>query len=133
MNSPAYDIADYLSEISSLALTKGTDVFVGTEPTSPDDCVTVYDTNTGAPGLTTDPDETRVEYPSIQVRVRNNAYDSCWSLADEIKNTLHGLNKLIQNETTYLGMWCASGPFNMGKDGNNRTIFVVNFDIVRQV
>ena len=84
MNSPAYDIRDMLVA-AGLGLVKGTSIFLAQEPEIPDNTVTVFD----APGLpndlTLDKDE-KYERPSIQIRVRNNNYQTGWSLANNIKN-----------------------------------------------
>jgi hypothetical protein len=133
MNNPAYDIVDILAGISSLALTAGTDLFENEEPSKPDDCVTVYDTSPHQPPrLGLDPDDKVLEYPSIQVRVRNRSAATASSEAWNIKTELHGMNRESQGGSKYLGIWCSSGPFNIVKGENNRTIYTINFEMVRE-
>lgn len=132
MNEPAVDIADILAGVSSLALATGTDLFVNEEPDKPDNCVTVYDTGQEAEQLYVDPDETALESLSVQVRVRHKVASLAWALANNIKTELHGQNKVTQGGAIYLGIWHASGPFPLGKDGQNRTLYTVNFDMMRE-
>lgn len=44
MNAPSVDIKDMLEAESSLGLTFTSDLFVGHEPNTPDETVTIFDT-----------------------------------------------------------------------------------------
>lgn len=133
MNNPAYDIVDILEGISSLALTAGTYLFENEEPSKPDDCVTIYDTSPyRAAYLSLDTDDKVLEFPSIQVRIRNTSASAASSQAWNIKSELHGLTNQSQGGALYLGMWISSGPFSIGKDENNRSLYTVNFELVRE-
>ena len=129
MNSPSIDVRDILVA-AGLGLVFGTNLFIGQEPTSPDNCVTIFDTPGYPPQLTLDPDE-KYDYPSIQIRVRNRSYEEAYDLISDIKTELHGLNHDEWNGTTYELIRCAQEPFPLGYDEGNRSWWVANFDIQR--
>jgi hypothetical protein len=130
MNAPSVDIKDMLEAQSSLGLTFGTNLFIGREPTSPDNCVTIFDTPGGPPALTLD--NIDYNYPSIQVRVRNNDYLTGWGLIDDIKNFLHGKSHETWNGTRYELIACTVEPAMLDWDENNRARFVTTFNIQRR-
>ena len=131
MNMPSEDIKDMLEAESSLGLTFGTNLFIGKEPTKPDNCVTIFDTPTLPPQLTFDRSE-RYEYPSVQIRVRNNSYTTGWTLAHDILNSLHGRGQETWNGTLYCLIRCSSGPALLDWDKNDRARFIINFNIQRR-
>lgn len=130
MNSPAEDIKDMLAAESALALTFGTDLFIGREPSSPDNCVTIFDTGGRPPQLTFDNEF--YGYPSIQIRIRNNHYQVGWALVEQIKLLLHGKGQETWNDTLYSVIYCSSGPAHLDWDENNRARFIINFNIQRR-
>jgi hypothetical protein len=133
MNSPAHDIVDILAGVSSLALTNGTDLFTNSEPASPNDCVTVYDTNHPAMLVTMNPDtDKKLENLSVQVRVRDAKSDEAWVMVNDIKNELHGKIRETINGAIYHAIWHASGPFPLERDDKNRTIYTMNFELTRE-
>ena len=131
MNTPADDIKDMLVAESALALTFGTNLFVGREPDTPPDCVTVFDTTAGAPQLTLTGHDDYYR-PSIQVRVRNRRYVTGWTLAHNIVAALHARSQQTWNGTRYTFIQCSSGPALLEWDENNRIKFIVNFNIQRR-
>lgn len=121
MNSPACDIqqillaSDFPVEISSL--------FVGKEPQSPANCVTIYDTGGFVPEL--------YDKPTIMIRVRNTDYADGYSLMHEIRDGLHELTEQIQGGTRYIAIWSMGDVQYLRHDENNRSIFTANFRIFR--
>ena len=109
----------------------GKDLFKGIEPSKPINCVTVFDTPGFAPYLSVG-GETGYEYPSIQVRVRNNNYTNGWNLIEGIKNSLHGRHQQRWNGTLYSVIYCSSGPALLDWDDNGNPRFIVNFNIQRR-
>jgi hypothetical protein len=130
VNAPSEDIKDILVAQSSLSLTFTENLFVGKEPDSPDDCVTIFDTGEFPPQLTLAKGE-NYYYPTVQIRVRNNAYINGYNLISDIRDVLHALNHETWNSTVYELIECASGPEFLDWDENNRARFVVNFNIQR--
>ena len=130
MKAASIDIAQIL-DTGFASLTFATNLFVGKEPTSPDNCVTIYDTPGREPQLTFDRSE-KYFYPAIQVRVRDRAYQDGWDMINDIKEFLHGLSGQIKNSSEYTLIRCAGEPFMLEWDANNRAVFVCNFDLQRK-
>lgn len=131
MNAPSEDIKDMLEAESSLGLTFATDLFIGQEPAEPDNCVTIFDTSGAPPQLTYNKTE-KYQYPSIQIRVRNRAYMAGWTLADDIKDALHGRAHETWNATQYEVIISTGEPALLDWDENGRARFFINFDIQRR-
>lgn len=130
MNAPSVDITNILEGELSLGLTFATNLFVGKEPTKPDDCVVIFDTGGMPPQLTLK--DQGYEFPSINIRVRARDYQTGWALIDNIKTALHGRAQETWNDTLYSVIYCASGPVHLDWDENSRARFVVNFNMQRR-
>jgi hypothetical protein len=130
MNATSEDIKDMLVADSSLALTFATDLFIGKEPTKPNNCVTIFDEQSFGPdlGLVTQ----GYERPSIQIRVRNLDYYTGFALINDIKDSLHGRSHQEWNGTLYTVIYCSSGPALLDWDDNSRARFIINFNIQRR-
>lgn len=130
MNATSLDISYILESESNLNLTFAETLFVGKEPTKPNDCVTIFDTEGFPPqqNLT----DKGYEYPSINIRVRSIDYVIGWNMADAIKNILHGRGQENIEGTLYSAISCASGPFFLDWDENSRARFVINFNVQRR-
>lgn len=129
MNAPSEDIKDLL--VSGLGLEFGKNLFIGREPASPFNCVTLYDTGGGPDGLVLG-NESRYEYNNIQVRVRNKSFTDAWDLIHHVRAFLHGKGPVSLNGTVYTVIRCMSGPVSLGWDNNNCVILVINFQIQRR-
>jgi hypothetical protein len=108
----------------------GINVFLNKEPATPINCVTIYDTPGMPPyqGL----DDVGYEYPSIQIRVRNDTQITGWNLIERIKDTLHGMNQITVDGTLYSSIACANGPALLEWDDNGNCIFFLNMNIQRR-
>jgi len=127
------DVKDMLAAESSLGLTFKTDLFVGKEPSQPDNCVTIFDTPGLPPQLTLEGNVTDIyEYPSIQIRIRNRDYVSGWNVANNIYNSLHGRAQETWNETLYSVIYAVDSPALLDWDENDRVRFVINFNLQRR-
>lgn len=125
MNSPAYDIANILAGVSGMG-TVGTDIFIGREPTTPNNCITVYDTG-GYPS-----DVAAVyQRPTIQVRVRNASYTAGYAVINAIKDTLHGSYTNEEGGAKYTGIWASNDILFLMYDESQRAVFTCNFTIHR--
>jgi hypothetical protein len=122
MNSAAFDIKAQLVLLGVIA-----SGFVGEEPATPNDVVTVYDTGGGEPfaGI-------ELYEPSIQVRVRNTSYAAAYALQQEIRKALIVPTDFEINNTHYIGVWNMGDIISLGKDQNNRAVFTANYRIERQ-
>ena len=133
MKAPSQDICEMLEGESALGLTFATDLFAGKEYSSPDNCVTVFDTPGRAPQLTSrGSTDGGYYYPSVQVRVRNNNYVTGWDLINEIKEALHAKYGVTYNGSKYDAIICTVEPFLLDWDENDRARFVSTFSIRRK-
>lgn len=129
MNAPSEDIKDILVA-GSLGLTFGTNLFIGKEPSSPKNCTTIFDTYGRPPDLALA--NQGYERPSINIRVRNTSYMAGWTLANNIKNLLHGKEHETWNGALYTVIYCSSGPALLDWDDNNNARFIINFNAQRR-
>jgi len=130
MNPSSEDVKDMLVA-ASLGLTFATNLFIGREPTKPNNCVTIFDTPGFPPQLTLDAAGRDYYYPSVQIRVRNTSYADGWALANNIMVSLHGRVYETSGGTLYTTVYCSSGPALLDWDENNRARFIVNFNLQR--
>lgn len=130
MNASSIDIADLLEEESILGLVLATNLFTAKEPTTPADCVVIFDTTSIPPQLNLT--SQGYEYPSIQIRVRNKSFQVGWALIESIKNLLHGMGNITINGTLYSVIYCASGPALLDYDENSRARIICNFNLQRR-
>ena len=130
MNAPTVDVKDILVADSSLGLLFAKNLFIGAEPIKPDFCVTLFDGYGMPPQLNLS--DQGYEYPSINIRVRALDYVTGWNLIDAIKNSLHGRNAEVWNDTLYTVIYCASGPALLDHDENSRARFILNINLQRR-
>ena len=131
MNAPSVDIADMIVADSSIALTLGTNLFIGIEPTNPDNVVTITDGPGWSPQLTYTKGE-NYYYPTVQIRVRNRDYRTAYELAQDIMVLLHGRSHETWNGTYYSVIKALGEPALLSWDDNRLVRFVINFDIQRR-
>ncbi len=131
MNAVSIDIKDILASDSTVSLTYGTDLFIGVEPTSPNNTVTIFEGISSEPMLTYNKEE-RYDYPAIQIRIRNENYVNGYALSEIIRASLHGRANETVNGTYYSLIKCSNGPSHLDYDKNNRPRFIINFEIQRR-
>lgn len=122
MNSAAKDIKDHLMALAVISAG-----FIGEEPASPNDAVTIYDTGGGDPFADIELYDT-----SIQVRVRDTRYDEAYAKHDEIRRALIVPTSFEINGTKYIGVWNVGDIISLGKDQNQRSVLTTNYRIERQ-
>ena len=100
--------------------TFGSDLFIGYEPATPKDVVTLFPTGGSPPAFD------GKEYPSMQVRVRNETYPDGHSKAMEIYRLLNRQENFL---TTWRGRCFAmqSSPMFIGYGENGEFLFTQNF------
>lgn len=132
MNAPSKDIVSYLLQQSAFSgMVIGTDIFIGREPSAPDNVITIYDTVGSPPHIGLEQAD-KYAYPSIQIRVRHMNYLSGYELGETIQDILHGAGPLLINNTMYTIIKCVSGVAFLEWDQNRRAIFVLNFNLQRR-
>lgn len=126
MSSVARDIAQMLEDNGVGVF--GTDLFVGREPASPPNAITVYDTGGGDPfpGVSSD-------NPSVQVRVRNASYLDGWDKAITVKDALFGIGHVTVNGRLFQSVWMTGDINPIGRDDNDRIRFTLNFSMFAQL
>ena len=67
-------------------------------------------------------DDSTIEYPGLQVIVRNESYAKC----EEIINNIFGLLNKLEGYTPQ------QSPFSLGKDEKGRSEFSVNYIIMKE-
>lgn len=127
MRSAADEIKDLLEDVTDLVF--GQTLFVGREPATPNNVVTLYDTG-GAPHLTLD--NTVYEYTTIQVRVRNVSYPAAMERAYGIMTELHGHTGPIDSMSDHQLIRCIGGPSLLEYDATGRTVVVSNYELQRR-
>ena len=130
MNAASEDIKDMLVDDSSLGLTFATDLFIAKEPTTPDDCVTIYDTPSYPPENTLD--NQRIYNSSVQIRIRDLSYVSGMALARNIMDSLHARAQETWNSSLYTVIDAMGEPAALAWDDNKRIIIVINFNMKRR-
>jgi len=106
-------------------------VFVSREPSSPDECLTVYDTEERRHGRTM-ADGAKVVHYGVQVRVRSRTYEAGRAKADAVQATLekgvYQTNVSIEGHAYTVGNVSGAALRTLGKDvpGSKRDLFVVN-------
>lgn len=120
------DIRTYLINQGVVEGDTGWPCVLGTEPSSPDKVVTIYEQPGFAPARAFGGSSADVPRPSFQLRVRGGSEDYAIPRAkmDEIIQTL---NKADVTATLVL-IGANSAPIPLGMDENNRYRFVYNFD-----
>lgn len=128
MRDVAFDIATYIGQRLSSSLTLGTNLFVGFEPVSPDNCVTVYSTMSDGSEYTLE--GAVLEKNRVQVRVRNIKPFDGLSLMSSIADLFDPGTKITVNNNTYQLVLKVGRIYNIGVDERMRTVFVLNLDVI---
>jgi len=120
------DIADKLEDFGYG--TVGEDIFYSYMPAEPVDCISVIQTG----GLKPAPWE-RLEYPGIQIIIRNEDPDTAREIADGILADIGGIGHFTINDTIYHYIEPTSSPNDVGMDEQNRKIFTISFIVTKDM
>lgn len=120
-------IATYLQS-QSLG-TIGTTLFYGFLPDTPDTLTTIFETGGTQPDA-----RMSIDYPSIQVRVRQSAgsssFESAYNRIIAIYNALQSLHGItLSDGTTVIDITAVQMPINIGKDEKGRAEFTQNYNL----
>jgi len=119
-----------LEDPSSLGLTFGTNLFIGSEPASPDATVTIFDTPSFPPLQVLDAVPSYFR-SSCQIRVRDIDYPTGMALARSIMESLHTRAGETWNGTKYMDILATGEPQFLDIDKNKRPRFIINFNCQR--
>jgi hypothetical protein len=132
MNAASKDIAlNILDGESSLGLTYATDLFYSRLPADPAVCVSVQDNVGSGPTLSLKQSTSNYHYSSVNVQIRDIAYDSGYETAQKIVELLHGLHGQTISGTKYLLIRSLDDVGLLYYDENDRPVFSVNFEVQR--
>lgn len=134
MNITSIDIKDMLEADQTLGLSFGENLFIGREPSSPNESIVIFDTPSRPPQQTlgTKLDAENYYFESIQIRARGVNYEDTWKTIQDIMTSLHSRANEVWNDTLYTIIICSSGPAMLDWDDNNRVRFIINFEIQRR-
>src|SRR3990172_25878 len=104
MNSAAIDIANILDSSAIGYGIVGTDIFISREPTSHENCTTVYDTG----GFEPEAADVVYDKPTVMIRIRNKNYATGYVKAQAVKDALHKAHGITEGGSRYIGIWAQS-------------------------
>ncbi len=122
----ASDIAEYLEDQGHG--TVGVDIFAGAYPDSPDNLVTVIQTQ-GLPPHVVE----AVEFPGIQVIVRNTDYDTAVTNINAIFKLLHQLTHTTMETRVYHRIDAQGSPAGGQEPEKLRWVFVCSFIVIKGI
>jgi hypothetical protein len=122
MNPTSVDIKDILVAEGGFAF--GSDLFIGTQPPMPLNCVTLFDTTSVAPDGTLD-GANRFFYETVEILVRNYSYPAAYENCMDIINILDNKANFEQGGTRYLFIGLQSGTRKADMDNNLAITFSV--------
>lgn len=110
----------------------GTTLFKGDFPPSPNNCVVVAGYGGRAEDVFGEAGGA-IEHRRVQVRTRGAAYDQDTPavLIERIYLDFVSLGAFVVNGTRYTALLPIQTPFPLGKDENNRWMFAVNFEAIK--
>ena len=115
------------TEIAKLLTSKGFQpTYYASEPPTPDDVITVYDSVGVAPLHV----EMEVRRPGIQVRVRDRSYDAGYARQVSVMNELLSWVGEEGQSLVFTGLEMSGDVYSLGRDENNRSILVANYQVI---
>lgn len=108
-------------------------------PTVPNTIVALYEQagvfNQYAMSTSTGTVSVVYESPRLQAISRSTSYQTARTNAQTVYTILDGLSKNLPTSsgTRYLSVEAVQAPFALGRDGNDRHIVSVNFDVTKEI
>ncbi len=122
MNSAAFDIQQQLIDQGVLV-----PIFVNSEPTKPNEVITIYDTAGDPPNP-----KWLLDTPEIQIRSRSKDQAIAYSNLRDIRDRLLGISQFAEGSSFYIGIWAKDDIGYIGQDESNRSLLTINLRLVRQ-
>ncbi len=127
------EIGTYLAAtVSHTSLTLGTNLFLGRLPDTPDTCVALFETGGLTPaetmGGSTLPAYTQ---PRTQILVRAADYATASALAEDCFKKMTLIDNEALSGVKYLRAAGVQSPFYLERDGQERVVFVCNYQTQR--
>jgi len=110
----------------------GTDLFLGLMPTSPDECVAIYEYSGAAPLEVLVDNDATLERPSVQVMTRasRNDYPTARALMVEVRDALSAITDETISGVRFLRVQPLTSINALGVDDNERPRFTLSFQAV---
>lgn len=105
------------------ALSFGTNLFIGIVPATPTNCVTIIPYGGAPPDTRT----RKAQYPSLQVRVRYNSYQTCYKVTQAVINHMH-MKDNFSASIRGIAYAVQSQPIFLEYDESENPVMVANFD-----
>jgi len=118
--SQIQDLTSYIADNTELV--KGTNLFIGIQPDTPNDLVAVYDTGGPTPDYNV-PTATK----TFQVLIRTVDYVDCLEIVNELVSLLHQLRNEEVGDTYFYYSYLQGEPAHIGQDDKARHEFSMNF------
>lgn len=101
----------------------GTDLFLNSKPTKPDNVICIIDTGGYKPG--------DVRRPTIQFLIRNEGYPSGLKKAEQIFQRYHNKNWYMLDEYEIINSEAINEPTFIGNDDKDRAMISLNILFIR--
>lgn len=126
MSILAKELAAYLATVSGVGAV-GTDIFIGRQPETPNDCITVLETGGQEPSA-----YTPLSKPTVQIIVRNTSYEAGRTKAATVFDALHQkANSDLGENYVYYVLAIADVGY-LDQDENDRHEWSMNFRMGRR-
>lgn len=116
--------------------TAGTDLLLGAMPDSPDVCTVVTEYGGRGPTFVQGEALPTLEYPRIQLRTRGEAldYDTPREAMEALYQFFAGrAAEAVSGGARYLAWMPQQTPSTLGKDENERWVFVLNLEVWKEL
>lgn len=134
MKATSFDIVQLLnlSLITLDNLTTGINLFYSRMPSTPQDCVTVYDNSGPSPMLQYVKSRSNYFYENISIRARDTNYSLAMVQMQTLLTYLHGRSQDVINGTYYALIKAINTPHLLHHDENDRPVLIMNFEVQRR-
>lgn len=140
MNPVSVDIKDLLVTAGfKFADASDFSIHINTDVDSPDDVVVIFDTGGPEPWGVLDRSVKRLLRPTFQIRVRADAYKKAQDKLEEINNLLERRGSFTaisetssEPDVRYTDLFTTGDPLPLGRDDNNRFLWVTNYQAYRK-
>lgn len=124
------DIGDYL-DLAGVGVV-GVTLFLGTQPDTPSECVTVLEYPGNAPEYLQDSTVPAIESPQIQVLARGMSYVAARATCQEAWDVLSTVTNEVLGTTRYLSIRPNGSPAPLGRDNNDRFLIAFNATVRKE-
>lgn len=125
------ELGTFLS--TSMSLTEGTELFLGSRPDDPDTVLVLYEYPGGAPEYVQNQMPPIVEKVQIQVLARAKRYEEASVLAHRAWIALAPITNAVLSGTKYRSIRPNASPAILGRDTNDRLMVYFNASVEKEV